>query len=206
MKIDQEAVRPDNSQTAAQLYPDVSYYTLADIEMAFVPLYDRMYLTFRSIAARVNELLDSQQTDQNRTSSQKIPPYGFPAKCCYRMYITSSNSLKKEAFNNREMNEQLKGIIIGSVLPRFVWCVDISTLDEYNSNLISARIVIDTTENSNELNPWLIIHDREKVVYYGEDGKWAIIDQDNQGRVLSIQPYGAYINNLAHIKKIEVKS
>lgn len=164
-----------NANGNRQLYR----YLFSEIELALVPLYDRMYLTYKHVNTRVKTLLDEKF-------------YKFPKKACYRVYITSSNSLKREALKSNSMNEKLKGIIVKMVFPKFVWCVDISEIYEYNNSLTSARIIIDTTENTHEENPWQLIHDKEKIVFIDEHGKWTIEET-------SIEPYANYVNNLKHI-------
>lgn len=48
-----------------------------------------------------------------------------------RIYMTSANSLKREAGNNEEMCEELKTIILRLNMSKFVWCIDIAGIDNY---------------------------------------------------------------------------
>lgn len=105
-----------------------------------------------------------------------------------RIYITSSNSLKRETLKNCCMNPILKEIITKMELPKFIWCVDIASIEDFKKEKTSLRIIIDSTCSSLEYCPWLLIHDNEKIEYY-DNGKW-------YREIVKIDAYDNYKNNL----------
>ncbi|MFL0194409.1 hypothetical protein ACJDU8_02295 [Clostridium sp. WILCCON 0269] len=153
-------------------------YSMEDIDYVIAPLYDRMQLGYRSVVRRITDLI-------------KYTNYDFKGKKVVRIYMTSSNSLKKNALTSNNMNDDLKAIIINLCMPKFIWCVDISTEDEYINGLTSGRIIIDTTAGTYEEEPWLLIHDTKKIVYLDEEF-W-------KSKSVNVSAYDMYINNLVEV-------
>ncbi|MBF0337116.1 MAG: hypothetical protein HQL05_04720 [Nitrospirae bacterium] len=78
-------------------------------------------------------------------------------------------------------------------MPKFVWCVDISTKDDFKSLKMSGKIIIDITAGTYELDPWILYHDLSKVVYYNTATNGFMEE------TLPIKPYNIYRNNLREI-------
>jgi hypothetical protein len=115
-----------------------------------------------------------------------------PDDVIIRPYITSSRSLKLKTKLHTTINNDLKEIILKTPMPQFVWCVDICTIEEYKQHKNSARLIIDVTAATDEIDPWLIIHDSKIVFYYDLSEGW--IQED-----LAIAPYDMYKNNLTEV-------
>lgn len=146
---------------------------IEDIDYLIVPLYDRMQFNYNSVRTSVEDFLkDNTLLDRDK-------------KYLVKTYITSSNSLKEHATLCIKHFE-LRDIIIRMTMPRFVWCVDFSTIEEYKKNEVSARIIIDTTCCNKNREPWLLFHNGEYINYI--DGqKWNIKD-------VKILPYKKFEN------------
>ena len=153
-------------------------YNIEDIDYAIVPLYDRMQIEYGVVKTRITDYINTGNLDY---ISDKV----------VRIYITSSNSLKKKTLKSDTMNNELKNIIIHLNMPKFVWCVDISSIDEYKNSLNSGRIIIDTTACTFENEPWLLIHNNSDITYK-DDGNW-------MKKSISIDPYKMYENNLREV-------
>ena len=173
------------------LLPDQNsdvHYSLSQIRYVVIPLYKRMQLVYRDVYEKLQQWLE-----ENRMKWEK--------KCIYRIYITSSNSLKRITMSSSEepqMPQELKEIIIKTSLPRFVWCVDLAGTENYRNNLTSGRIIIDSTSASLEPDPWIIRHDSEKIEFKDYDTDANVI----QTKKCRINPYKMYINNLDNIDGI----
>ena len=154
-------------------------YTVDDIDFIVVPLYNRIHLEYPIVYDKVKKYLSTRNLN-------------ISEKSVIRIYLTSANSIKEKAFHNKEMNAILKDIILTTEMPRFVWCADIASPDLYEKFKTEARIIIDSTASASEDKPWLIIHDREKIIQYSE-GDW------NETEVGLIKPYEMFTNNLKEI-------
>lgn len=155
-------------------------YNLYEIKFAVVPLYEKMQLVYNEVYERYVSLVESKTMDWEDVKVTRI-------------YMTSANSLKREAGKNKKMCEQLKMIILRMNMSRFVWCVDIAGVENYNSNLTSGRVIIDSTCSTYEKEPWLLMHDSNQIIYYDED-------EDSIFKVeCDIKPYDIYTNNLKRI-------
>lgn len=153
----------------------IQKYNLEDIDYVIIPLYDRMMLDYTSVKVRVYSLIESES-------------YDFENKNVVRIYMTSSNSLKKNIKNNDDINFILKDVICKLELPRFVWCVDISSPEEYKSGTMSGKIIIDSTAGTYEEDPWLLIQDKNKIIWKNGEKYF--------GQQININTYPIYKNNL----------
>ncbi|MHB1316196.1 MAG: hypothetical protein ACYCX2_12095 [Christensenellales bacterium] len=153
----------------------IAQYSLKDLDFVLVPLYDRMQYGYRAVRNIIDSLLKSKS-------------YNFSDNIVLRIYLTSANSLKREANLNASMNMYLNQIILHMEMPKFIWCVDICTHEEYVDKKTSGRVLIDSTCCSYETSPWLLIHDNQKVVFF-KDEMWYTNN-------ITIEPYNMYRNNL----------
>lgn len=153
-------------------------YSIEDIDYAVIPLYDKMQLEYGIVEAKITDYINTGHLDY---ISDKV----------VRIYITSSNSLKEKALKTTNMNDELKNIILHMNMPKFIWCADISSIEEYKKSLTSSKIIIDTTCCTYESQPWLLIHDNNNIVYY-DNGKWMKKD-------VKISAYDIYTNNLREV-------
>ncbi|MBF0608625.1 MAG: hypothetical protein HQL61_13880 [Magnetococcales bacterium] len=155
-------------------------YTFDDLDYAIVPLYEKMFLDAEIVRGRAENMLKSKVID-------------LPAPLVLRVYMTSSKSLKEKVRNDRSMESNLTKRILCTPMPKFVWCVDISTKNDFMLSKMSGKIIIDITAGTYELNPWILYHDLSKVVYYN-----TATDRFMK-ETLPIKPYNIYKNNLREV-------
>ena len=155
-------------------------YNLYEIKFAVIPLYEKMQLVYNEVYERYISLVESHTMDWEEIKVSRI-------------YMTSANSLKREAGRNNEMCDELKTIILRLNMSKFVWCIDIAGTDNYKKNLTSGRIIIDSTCSTYEKEPWFLMHDEHQIRYYDED--------ENENFIIEckIKPYTIYTNNLKRV-------
>lgn len=177
-KLSYSDVNPFNLQENMNSYP----YILQDIDYLVVPLYNRMQLSYEAVVCAYKLFL------------RNTPDFLCDNKQYFvRIYITSANSFKRSAYNSRNMNSNLERIISSLEMPKFIWCVDISTKEEYKKGLLSARFIFDSTCCNKELLPMILFHNSKKITYYDN-----IVNTWNELDLL-IEPYDLYINNLKEV-------
>ena len=76
-------------------------------------------------------------------------------------------------------------------MSKFVWCIDLSEMEEYKNKKVSGKIIIDSTAGTKETEPWILIHNKEQIRYYD-----VCQDSSNEIKGLQIQPYTEYVHNL----------
>lgn len=153
-------------------------YSIYEISYVVVPLYSRMQLEYHEVYSRFIGL--AKYGDMNWTGTRII-----------RIYITSSNSLKRYMKNQKDIAPELKHIVLDLNMSRFVWCIDTSEIEEYKSGKVSGKVIIDTTAGTKDIEPWILLHDKEKIKYYD-----VAADKKETVAGLSIRPYTEYIHNL----------
>ena len=109
-----------------------------------------------------------------------------------RVYLTSATSLKGKTSEDLEMNRLLKDTILRLEMPKFVWCIDLSTKEEYLERKVSSKIIVDSTSCEGDNIPFLLIQNRREIYYLSED-KWHKI-------IEAVEPYNMYRNNLKEKK------
>ena len=154
-------------------------YGLNQFSFVVVPLYSKMQLTYQDVYNRMVQWI-------------KLRVMNWEKVNVCRIYMTSSNSLKKHAMESKSMCDDLKNILLRLSFPKFVWCVDLAGVDNFKKGLTSGRIIIDATSATWENEPWILRHDMATIQYkdYDEspDKKYTV--------QTSITPYDLYINNL----------
>lgn len=157
-------------------------YSMYEISYIVVPLYARMQLEYHEVYSMYLGLV-------------KYSDMCWEGNRIVRIYLTSSNSFKMEIKKLKDLSCILKEVIINLNMPRFIWCVDSSSIDEYKEGKVSGRVIIDATAGTKDLDPWILMHDKEKIKYYD-----VVDDVTNIIRKVSIEPYEQYVHNLDSIK------
>jgi len=173
-------------------------YGGGELKYCVVPLYDRMQLVYNEVYSRFQVWMKERVLDWEKP-------------CVCRIYITSSNSLKKEALKSCDMSEVLKDIILNLTLPKFVWCIDLAGFENYKKGLTSGRIIIDTTAATKDENPWILRHDASKIEYVDIEkerlGEYRKLSSNVKYDYVdcSIEPYAIYKNNMRSIEPVVVR-
>lgn len=159
-------------------------YALKEINYLIVPFCQKVLLGFNEVYEKFMEMV-----------SKKIMKLNGIQIC--RIYLTGSNAFKEKAKKNQLMNPILRERILLMDMPRFIWCIDLATIEESKKGLMSARVIVDSTVGTQDDNPWLMIQDMGaiNIVEYGRSLSRVLCD---------IQPYYIYENNLQNIDNIKL--
>ena len=157
-------------------------YALNEINYLIVPYCQKVLLGFNEIYEKFMEIARRKSMKWDGT------------RIC-RIYLTSANSFKEKAAKNTLMNEELKKRILLMDMPRFIWCIDLATVEESKLGLISGRVIADSTAGTQDENPWLLMHDAFSINAVEYDRKLRHIP-------CKIKPYFLYENNLQNIDSI----
>jgi len=174
-------ISDDNEFPFTTISREKGKYTFKDLDYVIIPLYEKMYINANIVYERVKAIIDSGVL--NIPSTQII----------LRVYLTSIRSLKREILKDNSIDQTLKTIILKLHSPQFVWCADISTKEEYLSEKMSAKIIIDSTAGTYENEPWIFMHDNSKI-FWKYNHEIYKIDR-------KVNSYKIYKNNLKEIKK-----
>lgn len=167
-------------------------YCADNIDVAIIPLYNKMQIVFNEIYNRFIILSESQRHGKQSKSSMK-----WPSPKVARLFITSSNSFKEKTLLNESINPEIKNIILNMNFPKFIWCIEIYRPENYSSGLVSGMILVDTTACSKDQDPWLFMHDCRKAKWVNEKGKTNIYFTKSP-----IEPFNRYINNLNEVSNL----
>ncbi len=137
-------------------------YGFREIEHFIVPLYKKMHYTFSAVQKRLDVLFNSNP------AAPKDEKFNFPEKPIVKIYLSTSNSLKQHMIKHCEC-EELNKIINFMSLPRFIWNIDLCTVEDYKDNNTTCKIIIDSTAFTHETDPWLLIHDDKKIKYFDNE-------------------------------------
>ncbi len=149
--------------------------TISDIDFAVIPLYNRIHLEYRALYERVKSYIETNNLN-------------VKSGIIVRIYLLSSNKLKEKVLQNTEINPRLQDILLRLEMPKYVWCVDLSTKSEYTKNKVSARIIADSTASAGDTSPWLLVHDDTSIKFYDKE-EWKMLKE-------KIEPYQFNGDNL----------
>lgn len=158
-------------------------YALGEINYLIVPYCQKVLLGFNEIYEKFMEIVRQKSMRWDGT------------RVC-RIYLTSGNSFKEKISGNSLINEELKKRILLMDMPRFIWCIDLATIEESKKGLMSGMVIADSTAGTQDENPWLLMHDAFSInaVEYGRELRHISCN---------IEPYYIYVNNLKNIDSIK---
>lgn len=162
-------------RTKAEDIKKTDKYHIEDINFCVVPLYDRIHLEYTILYEKVMSYL--RTNNLNLSDSSVV-----------RMFLASANSFKEELITNPKVDEELRNIICRLEMPKFIWCVQISTPEEYKCGKVSASLLVDSTACDGDPEPWLLLHDSTQIIYRDEGGWYK--------REKNISVYDQYRHNL----------
>ncbi len=166
----------------ATQYSEVPY-SVANIDYYVVPLYDRIHMEYRTVKDRLKDWLN-------------IADMSWHSKEVYRIYLTSSKSLKEKTREDASMDEDIKKVILELSMPKFVWCIDFSTIEEYKKHLCSGRIIVDSTSEKGYPDSWIFRHDDDAYDYKDYDNGYR---PEKPIKRIGSNPYHIYVNNLKEV-------
>lgn len=180
----------DNHFPYRQIDSDIPFsdknidYALREINYIIIPYCQKVLLGFNEIYEKFMAIV-----------RQKIMKWDGIKIC--RIYLTTANSFKEKAAKNSRMNEELKRRILLMDMPRFIWCIDLASIDESKKGMISGRAIADSTVGTQDEHPWLLMHDRKTI---------NAVEYDRELRRIpcEIEPYWLYENNLQDIKGVKI--
>jgi len=173
----------------------VSQYNLSEVDSFIAPLNEKIYLS-------------AEEMETLALSIISHPTLGFMkhAKTCkedtliLRMFLTSSRRYKRFRRNNA-IYAGIEKYYIELPMPRFIWVVEISTVEKYKQEKIVGEIIFDSTANKRDMFSFMYIHypgfflinDRNKI---GDDPtRFQISEID----VANVCEYSIYKSNLRRI-------
>lgn len=154
-------------------------YCLNDIDFIMVPIYNRVHQEYSVLYERV---IDYLETENLAISNDSV----------MRLYLASATSFKQKAKQDNLMEPFLKSLVLRLEMPKMVWCVELASKNEYRSQKVSARIIIDSTASPGASTPWLLVHDSEKIRFF-DKGKW-------YETYRKVEAYNMYRHNLQEVK------
>jgi len=109
--------------------------TIGDI---VVPLYKRVYLDVLDARGLILQILAD-----NEFGYELAPDFVF------RFFLASSRTFKYHVACQAGLPTQLKDYIVGSKMPKFIWCGEFSSKSSFLKNKVTALILVDATEANN---------------------------------------------------------
>ena len=133
-----------NFDTPASHYSDPAWHN-CEVKSFVVPLYPKIYLEAYEAKLFFKQVLFNYFDIPDRSNIY------------IRFFLTSSRSYKHSLNFNSTMNQDIKGIIEETAMPKFIWVGEISTKELIKNKQANGLIVIDATEaNTQFLKPLII--------------------------------------------------
>lgn len=131
------------------------HYSMHDIDYAVIPLYPRIQLAFNDVREKFLALLPLGYYDWVGQENLIV-----------RFFITSANSYREYAQENiRALGPDLVNVILGIEMPRFIWCVEISSRLAFEEDLVNAIVLIDSTCATINSDPFLLLTSPNWIKY-----------------------------------------
>ena len=168
---------------------NISSFTVADIVAIVIPLYEKIFLAADAIEPLFKNILSHDQFGFNKCAKRHNGE-----KLIVRPYLTTSRSYKKFR-RSMPVYAGIEKLYLEMSMPKFIWVVELSTLDKYKNKKIIGEILFDSSANKRDMLPFLSIH---------YPGFLLINDRSQRGSKIStfsvddtkITDYDMYISNL----------
>lgn len=130
-------------------------YSLHDIEYVIVPLYPRVQLVYNDIREKFLGLVQCG-----------IYGWATQEKLVSRIFLTSSNTYREYVFEQRKaFGANFVNIVLDLEMPKFIWCVEVSRYTSFQSGLINAVVLIDSTCATIDPDPFLLVTMEDRIKY-----------------------------------------
>lgn len=145
---------------------DLPPYIIPEIDRLIIPLYPRIQLTYEDVRTIFLRLVTA---DQNKWGGPIIG----------RIFLASANTYRE--YINRKctrLNPNVRQILINLEMSRFIWCVEVSTPEQYTDECpISGLIIFDSTSATINPEPFLFLAAPDGSVFYTTESR-IIVFQD----------------------------
>lgn len=159
-------------------YLDATWHN-CEVKSFVVPLYPKIYLEAYEAKLFFKQVLFNY--------------FDIPdnSKIYIRFFLTSSRSYKHKLNFNLTMEEDIKGIIEETAMPKFIWVGEISTRELIKNKQANGLIVIDATEaNTQFLRPLILGAYLNSLISI--DSKTNLLKE----KTIPLQTFSIFTNNL----------
>jgi hypothetical protein len=162
----------------AKHYEVSSIFKGCKIESIVVPLHKKVYLDVLDAKRLILEILaDSEQGHE------------FDDDFVFRFFLASSSSFKYHIACLSNFPTNLKDYIVGSKMPKFIWCGEFYSKRNFMKNTAKALILVDATEAN---NVWA-----DSLIFAGyPDRCIARLEKDFVNLPSKLVGYSKFISNL----------
>ncbi|MFT3932831.1 MAG: hypothetical protein QM726_04370 [Chitinophagaceae bacterium] len=150
------------------------------ISYFIVPLYTKIYLeAFEAKTFIKYFLIAGPEPLQNNS------------EVCLRFFLASSRSFKDKLNKNESFQDDLKGLILETPMPKFIWVAELTTKDLIKQKKANGLVILDATEaNINSNKPLILAAFQGKVINF--DHKAGILENN----ILILQEFSIFEHNL----------
>lgn len=150
-------------------------YTIPEIDKLIIPLYSRIQLVYEDVRTIFLRLVTAER------EAWKGPIIG-------RIFLASANTYR-EYINEKcpKLHTGIKNILMSIEMSRFIWCVEVSTPEQYGneSSSICGLIIFDSTSATINPEPFLFLAAPDgKVSYISESHIMAFEDETYEGLLM----------------------
>lgn len=132
-------------------------FRLQDFDYAVVPLYQRIQLGY-------------QETKSVFMALVQTGIYNWAKRIIVRMFVSSANTYKEYVYENRSFfGRKVTDIITSLEMPRFIWCIEVSTPQDFANELVNAIVIIDSTSATISADPFLLITEKDKIRFLNSE-------------------------------------
>lgn len=138
--------RPTQIATGDDTIP----YTIPEIDRLIIPLYSRIQLSYEDIRTIFLRMVSTYQEEWGGPIVARI----FLASAnTYREYVNSIDDTTNTSL------KQIKHLLINLELPKFIWCVEASSVEHYQQEnpIVDGLVIFDSTSSTINAEPFLFL-------------------------------------------------
>lgn len=150
-------------------------YTMAGMDGFVIPLSEKIYLSYQDVYKTASSYILSKRND-------------FPGSVVMRIYLAESAAFKAHALKNIS-DYNLSDTICKLSMSMYIWCVELSTPENYQRDMVDSIFVYDSTRHSKDTQPWILVQTLSQIEHF--DG-----EKFSDPISVKVAPYSQYRCNL----------
>lgn len=113
-------------------------YIVADIDCIIVAFYNRIQLTYSDVYSRFMSLNQNSKNNWINSPDDKEPIF-------VRIFVAPTNKYKSYVEDVWDNQNNVITVIDKMEMPKYIWCIEISSKEHYINNKVDSLLIIDST-------------------------------------------------------------
>lgn len=153
------------------------------LKAIIVPFHKHMFMDAENARELMTQILNDKDNGL----------HNFGKKWITRLFLTPGTSFKKSLHNDRLLAESIKNLFMYTLFPKFIWICEIYRLEDYEKQICSGILILDSTGDVSLKSILYYIVDNKRIIQ-NDSNSW-----DTRRTMVTTFQKEPYKNNLKEV-------